>query len=315
MKFLGGMVFALACFCVSAKKASRAAASEMVAPVTISSNERILKGALVAPDRSHMESFVVLFRGEKRETDSSGFYTFSKKADRETFESAPFKQKMTQSLQGKSAVLSSGVLSAPDYSGSPLLSTPVHDDKFYILITKDIEPVLEGTNDISGFRQVAGAPHLFFSTIVQNSERADEDVLIKPRSIEKRNYLFAPDRTIVILMNPNRVAKIEYWPFKLDSQFIQLPRIILQTEEEIAGRKGEKKAMPLEEGAGEDELEAQTSEKSLLPKVARSRKANLARQSVKSQMYGLDMAPFFETPDTVEVSKRIARNQLVEIRM
>ena len=274
------------------------------APVqTIASNERILMGSILAPDRSQIEPFTVLFRGEKKETDGSGFFSFVKKADKETFETIPFSQKMLQAKSGGEKI------NMPDeeaISVSPLLSTSGKRDKFYVLVTKDLEPVLEGTNDISGFRQHSGSPHLFFSCIAQNAQANEVEILIKPTSIEKRNFLYDPSRTIVILMNPNRVKKIEYSPFKLDSQFIQLPRIVLQTEAEINGRKQSKVGGK----ADSDDVAKSDSEA-----VDTSKKSNLARQSVKSNMYGLDLAPFFEAPDTVELSKRISRNQLVEIRL
>ena len=265
----------------------------MCAPaLSVASADRILMGSIVAPDRSKVESFSVLFRGEKKETDGSGFFTFVKKDDKEAFESLSLKQKMMQAKQQEGAAMPDDVA----VSVSPLISSVGRSDKFYILITKDLAPVVSGTNDISGFRQLSGAPHLFFSCIAQNSNAEDVEILIKPTSIEKRNFLYDPSKTIVILMNPNRVKKLEYAPFKLDSQFIQLPRIILQSEDEIFERKQSK------ESVSQDP-------------VLSSKKENLVRQSVKSNMYGLDLAPFFETPDSVELSKRIGRNQYVEIRL
>jgi len=314
LKLLVMVFLVMSCMRVATKKeVGSQKKSDETPSIVIASGERILKGAIVAHGQSHMGSFEVLFRGKKCASDSSGFYTFTVESPKEAFEPTPFKQKMMKSMHAQ------GVPDKPvpfDHSdggvnASPLLSSKGHPDKYYILISKDVEPVLEGTNDISGFRQVAGAPHLFFSCLAQNSQSAeDDDIVIKPRSMEARNYLYAPDKTIVILMNPNRVAKIEYWPFKLDSQFIQLPRIVLQTEDEILNRKRLKKASQDDQMAqeGSDLVEREQS-------VLGLRKANLHHQSVKSQMYGLDLAPYFETPDVLEVSKRISRNQLVEIRM
>jgi hypothetical protein len=310
LKLLGMAFLFMNCIYVVAKKSvDSRKGSEGAAPVVIASGERILKGAIVVPGQSYTGAFEVLFRGKKCASDPSGFYTFPVEAPKETFEATPFKQKMMKSMQAHSAPDQPlPFMQAEDsVNESPLLSSKGHPDKYYILISKSVEPVFEGTNDISGFKQKEGAPHLFFSCFAQNSASAEEpNIVIKPRSMVSRNYTYAPDKTIVILMNPNRVAKIEYWPFKLDSQFIQLPRIILQTEDEIIDRKRSKKVSSSDEGVLDDDA----------PRAASGiRKDNLMRQSIKSQMYGANLAHCFEAPDVVEVSKRIARNQWVDIRM
>lgn len=267
-------------------------------PRSVSSGERIMKGAIVGPAGMPIDTVVTLFRGERAEIDSSGFYSFVKKADAEVFDIVPFKQKMMKALGENS---SGDEVQAQI---SPLLTSNIKEDKYYLLITKNIESITEGINDISGFRQKEGEPHLFFSFIAQNTTAVEhEDILIKPTSIEKRNYVYAPDKTIIVLMNPNRVKSISYWPFKLDNQFIQIPRIELLSEEEIAEIKS---AKPQNDLSVESEDE---------PKVQAFARANLTKQSLKSQMLGLDVSPFFESQDPAVVSKLIGRKQLVEVRL
>jgi hypothetical protein len=265
---------------------------------SISSGERIMKGAIVGPAGMPIDTVVTLFRGERAEIDSSGFYSFVKKADAEVFDIVPFKQKMMKAL-GEDSSRDDSLAQI-----SPLLKSNIKEDKYYILITKNIEPITEGINDISGFRQKAGEPHLFFSFIAQNAESvSSEDILIKSTSIKKRNYVYAPDKTIIILMNPNRVKSISYWPFKLDSQFIQIPRLELLSEEEISEIKS---AKPRIESPVESESESK-------PEIFMG--GNLARQSLKSQLLGLDVAPFFEAQDSAVISKFIGRKQFVEVRL
>ena len=265
---------------------------------SVSSGERIMKGAIVGPAGMPIDTVVTLFRGERAEIDSSGFYSFIKKADAEVFDVVPFKQKMMKALGDNSSRDDTLV------QISPLLTSNIKEDKYYLLITKNIEPITEGINDISGFRQKAGEPHLFFSFIAQNTEAVvNEDILIKPTSIEKRNYVYAPDKTIIVLMNPNRVKSISYWPFKLDNQFIQIPRLELLSEEEILDIKSAKPQVEVQIESGDE------------PKVTTFARANLVKQSLKSQMLGLDVSPFFEAQDPAIVSKLIGRKQLVEVRL
>jgi hypothetical protein len=258
----------------------------------ISSDERILRGGIYSAESSSVEPVVVFFRGERTVSDSSGFFSFVKKSDPEVFDVVPFRQKMMKSINGGAQL----------ESISPMLKTKVKDDTYHILITKNIEPVLEGENNIVGFKQVAGEPHLCFSFKAQNAEGlAPEDILIKPKSIEKRNFLYEPSRTIIVLLNPKRVESIEYWPFKLDSQFIQLPKIKLLPEDKIAQAKANKRKSM-----------GQSASDEVAPVVVGG---NHMRQSVKSYFKALEFEPFFEPADQIVMTKRIGKNQLVEIRL
>ena len=253
---------------------------------SLAATDQIMQGALVSHDRADMDPIVVMFRGERGTVDKNGFFSFVKKSNREAFEALPLKQKMVTAAESAS-------LSSPE---SSLFTPSLADDKYYLLITKNIEAVFEGQNDIAGFRQIAGEPHLFFSFIAQNSERANADVLIKPTSLEKRNFVYAPDKTIVVLMNPNRVSKVEYWPMKLDPQFVQIPRIVLLTEKEIEERKLEKNP--------ELDLSAVLSPGN-----------NIGRQAFKSNMRGLELKPLFEEQNKFVVWKKQRKDQPVKVEM
>ena len=281
---LASLFFASAITCAAPEKPIKAA--------TMIASDTIMQGAIMAHDKAEMEPIVVMFRGERTTVDHNGFFSFVKKNDQEAFEPIPFKKKMMQ-------VIDEGVDATPaadtSVSVSPLLTPTIKQDKFYLLITQSFEHVVEGLNDVSGFRQVAGAPHLFFSFIAQNSVRPNGEIVIKPTSLEKRNYLYAPDRTIVVLMNPNRVQKLEYWPFELESQFIQIPRIVLLTEQEIFERKLSKNP----ELAGMQSAAAN----------------NIGRQAAKSNFLSLELKPFFEEQDKVVVWKKQRKDQPVKIEM
>lgn len=256
----------------------------------LQATDHILQGAVVAPDKADMEPVVVMFRGERASVDKNGFFSFVKKNHQEAFEPIPFKKKMTQAIDARDTGEE-----VPAVSVSPLITPGIKADKYYLLITQSFQHVVEGLNDVSGFRQIAGAPHLFFSFIAQNSTRPNGEIVIKPTSLEKRNYLYAPDKTIVVLMNPNRVKKLEYWPFELGSQFIQLPRIVLLSEQEILERK----------------LEKDPTRADLLSPSAN----NLGRQAVKSNFLSLEMRPFFEEQDKVVVWKKQRKDQPVKVEM
>lgn len=256
-----------ALFCAADKPAKAA---------TLLGTDHILQGAIIAHDRADMEPVAVMFRGERTTVDKNGFFSFVKKNDHEVFEPVSLKKKMSKPVKDIEASV------AP--VASPMLTPTIKHDKFYLLISQNFEHVAEGLNDVSGFRQVAGKPHLFFSFIAQNSTRPNGEIVIKPTSLEKRNYVYAPDRTIVVALNPNRVKKLEYWPFELGSQFVQLPRIVLLSEEEIRQRKIEKNPEL------EDVLAVDAN--------------NLARQAVKSNFLSLELKPFFEDQDKVVVWKK-----------
>ncbi|MBM3894237.1 hypothetical protein FJ366_01415 [Candidatus Dependentiae bacterium] len=262
---------------------------------SVSSEERIVRGGISSSDSSDVDPVVVFFRGERTVSDSSGFFSFIKKSDAEAFDVVPFRQKMMKSINGGAAL----------ESVSPLLKTKMKDDTYHLLITKNIEPVLEGANNIVGFKQIPGEPYLCFSCKAQNAANlSNDDILIKPKSIEKRNFLYEPSRTIILLLNPKRVESIEYWPFKLDHQFIQIPKVRLLPEEKIAQAKANKRKFMNQDLSAEDG-----------EKVSVVVGGNQHRQSVKSHFKALEFEPFFESADQVVMTKRIGRNQLVEVRL
>ena len=284
---LASFLFANAVTCAVTEKPVKAA--------TLMASDTIMQGAIMAHDKADMDPIVVMFLGERTTVDQNGFFSFVKKNDREAFEPIPFKKKMMQVIDesGDDIPLVSPVDSLPVVSS--LLPPNTKQDKFYLLITQSFEHVVEGLNDVSGFRQIAGAPHLFFSFIAQNSVRPNGEIVIKPTSLEKRNYLYAPDRTIVVLMNPKCVQKLEYWPFELGSQFIQIPRIVLLTEQEIHERK--------------------LSKKPELAEVQSTTANNIGKQAAKSNFLSLELKPFFEEQDKVVVWKKQRKDQPVKVEM
>lgn len=265
-----------------------------VKSASLMASDTIMQGAILSHDRADMDPIIVMFRGERAIVDQNGFFSFVKKNDHEAFEPIPFKKKMMKVIDEGPEDAMPPMEASPAII-SPLLTPTIKQDKFYLLITQSFEQVIEGLNDVSGFRQIAGAPHLFFSFIAQNSVRPNGEIVIKPTSLEKRNYLYAPDRTIVVLMNPNRVKKLEYWPFELGSQFIQIPRIVLLTEQEI--------------------LERKLSKNPELGAVKTTNTNNIGRQAAKSNFLSLELKPFFEEQDKVVVWKKQRKDQPVKIEM
>lgn len=260
--------------------------------VTVHSDEQILKGALVATDRDNLEPFVIRFRSEQRLSDSNGFFSFSKKADNEIFEDLPIRSKIQRAMNDVSVREIDSALATPHKSS---LITPVRNaDKYYLLISKQVVPVTDGVNNVTGLRQPADEPHLFFSFVAQNTAQSEIPVIIKPRSLEKRNYLLPADRTIIISLNPCRVKKVEYWPFKLKPQFLQMPRVVLKTDKEIAQEK-----MAKSEGAVQE---------SAIPQSG-----HIATQAAKSLSRALPTWGLYEQNDGITVYKLNAKKQPIAI--
>lgn len=112
--------------------------------------------------------------------------------------------------------------------------------KYYILISSNIIPTFSGTNTIENLTINSTKNYKFFSCKKSFDQDENEIWTIKEKFLSLKQFNI-PENTIILLINPKYVQKLETWKIQFLKGFSPVPKIILN--EYISKKKFTKRSV------------------------------------------------------------------------
>jgi hypothetical protein len=100
--------------------------------------------------------------------------------------------------------------------------------KFRLILSNYLKNSFRGPNTIEDFRISPDRSYKYFS--LTNTRSPEGCILsIKEKTMDSKNFV-VPKNTVVVMIDPKYVEKIEPWNAKLSENCIRLPKIFLKSE-------------------------------------------------------------------------------------